>query len=285
MKLKLDIQFAVFLILLIGLPSLFRYFDLPGKFAWLIFIPWIFAIISLIKFLIKGFSNSTWEFRYILVTILYLVFPQKILFTYYNVFLAIALLIGTYYLLMKSTIKVSRLKGRLTALLIFNLSLIAVPDTQILKYIKSADNKLWITKLSWNDFTGPEPDDIGEMDARISSDIFWRYNRLYNYPQVISVSIMEKSNSWVRPDSKDEHGNLLDHEQLHFDITEWTRREFQDLVNSMFYPSLIETSSIYEHFKKLRAERQSQYDKESNHGTDFIGQINWNKKVSSQLNR
>lgn len=282
---KFDVQFTVFLVLLIGLPTLFRYFDLPGKVAWLIFIPWIFAISSVFGFLIKGLSSSTWEFRYILVTILYLVFPQKILFTYYNVFVVIAFLIVTYYLLMKSTFKVSRLKGRLTALLIFNLSLIAVPDTLILKYIKSAENTLCSTKLSWNDFTGHEPDDIGEMDARISSDIFWRYNRLYNYPQVISISIMEKSNSWVRPDSKDEHGNLLDHEQLHFDITEWTRREFQDSVNSMFYPTLSETSSIYEHYKKLRVERQSQYDKESNHGIDFIGQIKWNKAVNSQLNR
>ena len=95
---------------------------------------------------------------------------------------------------------------------------------------------------------------------------------------------MKESGSWVRPQYNSYEGNLLKHEQLHFDITEWTRREFQDSLNSLVFPQEEIASNIFNYFDKVRSKRQAEYDSVSNHGIDFLGQIHWNKKVSLKLN-
>ena len=282
--LKLERQFVCFICLLFTLHLLFKFFEWEGQFAWLIFIPLIFSLVNLLSFILKGFQKSIWETKYLLIGFLYLIVALKIEFTFYNIWICILFVAISIYVLIYQTFKITNLKPRLTLLIILNFILIIIPDILIFKYIHSTDKQLWSNKLEWANFQGSEPEDIGEMDAKIRTTIYWKDNRVYNSPRFISLSVMKELHSWVRPENSSYEGNLLNHEQLHFDITEWTRREFQDSIYSLKTINLELVNDIYDYFYKLNNKRQYEYDSISKHGIDFIGQIQWEKKVKLKLN-
>jgi hypothetical protein len=276
-------QFTWFIVLLLVPHLLFRFNDLPGQLAWLFLIPMIFAVINFFGFIIKGMRYSIWELKYLLVVLLYLMISFKFDYSYYNILACALIVVMSIYALKFRDFKIEKLRYRMSLLVIVNFILIVIPDMFILKYINSVDKQSWGSRLEWNNFRGSEPDSIGEMDAFIYSGICWKYNKVYNYPKFISLAIMDESNSWVRPGYEHYEGNLLFHEQLHFDITEWTRREFHDSIYSLNSLDEEKTFDIYKHFRYLLSKRQTEYDSISKHGIDFIGQIKWNKKVRLKL--
>ena len=53
--------------------------------------------------------------------------------------------------------------------------------------------------------------------AQISTTFYYKLNKVYNYPQVISISSMNPSKSWTSRFGLD----LLNHERTHFYISEY----------------------------------------------------------------
>lgn len=282
--LKIERQFIIFISTLLSLHLLFRFMGWDFQDVWLILIPFLFSIINLFGFVLKGFRKSIWEFKYFLIVLLYLMLALKVEFRHYNIFFAILLVVISVYVLRYKDFRIPKLQHRLTFLIILNIFAIATPDTLVFEYILSADKQIWGNKLKWFDFKGNEPKNIGDMDARINSDIYWKCNRVHNRPRFITLAVMEKYGSWVRPACKDYEGNLLKHEQLHFDITEWTRREFHDSLNNCEKVNCSKANDINDYFEKVLSTRQEEYDSISKHGIDFNGQIKWNKKVKQSLN-
>lgn len=282
--LKLERQFIFFICLLLTLHFWFTFLAWPDKFAWLLMIPVIFSLFNLLTFILKGFQQSIWEIKYLLIVFLYLMISLKLGFRYYNILLCILLVVISVYVLRYKKFKIVNLQYRLTLLIIINFTLILIPDISIFRYIYLTDNQVWKNKLKWDDFQDSEPYNVGKMAASINTDIYWKSNRVYNFPRFISIAAMEKTSSWVRPEYSDYEGNLLRHEQLHLDITEWTRREFQDSLYTLVAANDQMVYYVYGYFREVESKRQFEYDSISKHGIDFIGQIQWNKKVRLKLN-
>ncbi|MFT5337823.1 MAG: hypothetical protein ACI9YL_001835 [Luteibaculaceae bacterium] len=284
-KLKIETQFVVFLATLLTSHLTFRFLGWDGQFAWVVLIPFLFSITNLFFFIVKGFRKSIWDWKYILIALLYFTLPLKITYLYYNILIPILLVAISVYILRVKDFKIQKLRHRLISLIGLNILIIATPDILVFKYIHCAENQVWGNRLEWVHFKGDEPINIGEKDAaEIVSDFYWKFNRVYNFPRFITLTVMEESGSWVRPKYNDYEGNLLKHEQLHFDITEWTRREFHDSLNNCRKVDKAIAIEIFKHYQNIESQRQTDYDSISKHGLDFNGQIKWSKKVKRKLN-
>jgi hypothetical protein len=254
-------------------------------YLWIFIIPIIFSFINLTLFFIHGFRKSVWEWNYLLIVLLYLTISLKIQFLYYNFLIPVILTILTFYILKNNKIKIAALKNRLTLLLIVNCILIFLPDITVFKYTEIINYKIWGNTLKWEDFKGIDTTHDDKTAATIDSDFYWKYNHTYNFPRIISLSLMEKKLSWVHPDYKMPEGNLIKHERLHFDITEWTRRECMDSISNIKRMNENKIKEVCAYFYELKIIRQKEYDSISKHGTDFVGQIRWNKKVKAALSK
>jgi hypothetical protein len=83
---------------------------------------------------------------------------------------------------------------------------------------------------------------------------------------------------------------LLEHEQLHFDIAELAvrkiRKRFGEMKDSCAEPGGTETlqHEITEIDRDLQ-EDQRHYDRETNHGTNAVAQDRWKRTIRQQLDR
>jgi len=81
---------------------------------------------------------------------------------------------------------------------------------------------------------------------------------------------------------------LLDHEQLHFDLTELAarkiRKRFEDFKDSCLDPGEIEPiQGIVADVDRELQEEQHRYDRETNHGVNVRMQDQWRRKILAQL--
>lgn len=137
-------------------------------------------------------------------------------------------------------------------------------------------------KLSWIDFKG-EPNNIGDEVAMTSSSIEFSYtgsnatfkfNVLCKFFPYYSWSLKDKQNDYI-----------LQHEQLHFDITEWyTRKLIKQIKDKIIYKRDIAklNTIVQNNFNEL-TEVQLKYDKETHHSLNKESQEKWNKHVHEQL--
>lgn len=90
--------------------------------------------------------------------------------------------------------------------------------------------------------------------------------------------------SWWNPDFiLDE---VLEHEQLHFDICELFGRKLYQEILSLRYTnrlSIRNINRVYSKLEKQYSNYQDKYDQETDHSTNGQQQRNWNKKVKRQL--
>ncbi|NLE63028.1 MAG: hypothetical protein GX612_04230 [Bacteroidales bacterium] len=284
-SLTLDKQFIIFLLSVISLNILHFILQLEMHYIWIIFFAILFSIINLILLFIHGFRKSIWEWNYLLIALLYLTISLKVQFTYYNFLIPVILTILTFYILKKNKIKIEVLKNRLTLLLLVNCILIFLPDITVFKYTQMIGCKIWGNTLKWKDFKGIDINNDNEIEASVNTGIFWKYNKAYNIPRIISLSLMGKKESWVHPDFDVPEGNLIKHERIHFDITEWTRRECMDSISNLKCINKDKATEVFACFYELKNRRDKEYDSISKHGTDFVGQIRWNKKVKTALSK
>jgi hypothetical protein len=139
-------------------------------------------------------------------------------------------------------------------------------------------------KLTWEDFKG-----IAELNSGAKTLCGFGYQS--NYISLITkakIFITAKfycNLSWVRPDQKNNIA-LLEHEQVHFDLSElyarYLRKKFEERKVSYFNLYLYAEPT----FKDLYAmykNAQDLYDLETEHGLNVEQQKAWALKISNEL--
>ncbi len=261
------------------------FFDTTLSYFFLITIPSIFACINIVKYLIKGIKSNEWNTTYIVIALLFLVLTTKFIFIYYNFLFHLLVIISGFIMIVLKKNQVNKLLDRLTFLVVINLVVLLIPSILWFHYTLPEDVKVWTDNIKWTDFQGTRPSNAKKYGAQISTEIYWKYNRCYNTPRVLTITVMRKSNSWASAlSAKYNSNNLLNHEKIHFDITEWTRREFKDSLDNADRLSKITMENIHEYFIELNNNRQDDYDNESEHGKNLEGQEKWNQKLNEFLN-
>ncbi|MFN4147012.1 MAG: hypothetical protein ACK4GN_14400 [Runella sp.] len=141
--------------------------------------------------------------------------------------------------------------------------------------------------LTWKDFMGA-PSVLSRWAAQVftsfgfeaRSSVKDRTLFLYVRPKVW----IDKTISWVRPESKNDY--VLDHEQLHFDITRVIAERFKHKLQSMTLSVEDFSSELqyqYIEFYRLHGRLQQQYDDQTQHGLNRSQQAQWSKKIRDEL--
>jgi len=113
---------------------------------------------------------------------------------------------------------------------------------------------------------------------------------IYFYPKensgtmkFVVEAIFVKSKSFLRGDSK----YVMQHEQLHFDITEVNARRLRKRIMEKDFTKVKNISEVIQSFfNKTNAEwnhEQMMYDKDTEHGMNPAKQDIWNAKVAAEL--
>lgn len=146
-------------------------------------------------------------------------------------------------------------------------------------------------KLTWSDFLD-KPDDNIIADALTSykievvpsNVIVDQYDRIQNYNELSVKANFYKYHSWYIENTKE----LLEHEQLHFDIAELyarkMRMEFMKMKNkneSRFESYLNCYKRLWKECRKL----QQEYDFETNNGRIREENLKWINKITIELSK
>lgn len=143
-------------------------------------------------------------------------------------------------------------------------------------------------KLTWEDFQGPVPTDAVSA-ATTASGISYEYsaNLIHHEVQLdfeVTAFFYPKE-SWYKPEVCDSH--ILQHEQLHFDISEvFARRMRMKLRNTSFTENVkAEIRVIYKETLRELEELQDKYDWETNFSRNPEAQERWNAQIKEALER
>ncbi|MES2269228.1 MAG: DUF922 domain-containing protein [Bacteroidota bacterium] len=142
------------------------------------------------------------------------------------------------------------------------------------------------TPLTWTDFSGTIDKNnpyYAHTQARINYNYKWRKSDyLFTYEFKIDAGF-EKNASWVRPGK--ESPELLQHEQLHFDISELFARKLSVAFNTKKYTANYEQEikDIFAQIMKEVGAMQEKYDAETNHSANKDKQQEWETYVKEQL--
>ncbi len=151
------------------------------------------------------------------------------------------------------------------------------PDTEE-KRIKWRDGG----KLTWDDFQAyPDYEDF-QIAALTSSAISYRYYCMDDKLHVTVDAIFRKEESWVKPEAMTPH--YLEHEQLHFDITELYARKLRKALKQEFkcYEKWKLEQIATEHLAAWRA-AEKEYDLKTSYSLNEAKQGEWFIKVSNDL--
>lgn len=158
---------------------------------------------------------------------------------------------------------------------------------------ESSDKIFWEeTKLTWDDFRAqPNPDSPFQANTNAGLSYSWG---LRNENGKIELkyevlSYFNPNSSWVVPQSKNSE-YLLQHEQLHFDITELHARKLRKKLAELKIEQLGKDpkgvlNKFYEEIEKERAAMQLKYDKESNHSINKEGEAKWQNLVRKEMKK
>ncbi|MFZ6663608.1 DUF922 domain-containing protein [Peijinzhouia sedimentorum] len=141
-------------------------------------------------------------------------------------------------------------------------------------------------ELSWSDFKG-EPQLESQYEAMTASGIEYAYeanNRNGKLTFTFKVrAYFNPNTSWLKPSSRT--NELLEHEQVHFDISELHARILTKAFDEASFTENFkkEIDTIYQSVIKRRAEMQELYDKETDHSRNAERQKEWIKQVENQL--
>ncbi len=276
----------LFLLLTIGFHSLFVLLNWPGKLFSFIFLPAIIGLFYFLKSIHLIFNNkgSTAKFS-LLIFLNYFLISVKLHYIYYNLLFIVLSIALNLFILIRSK---RSLKNPLATTAVFSCGLTFIllftPDTLLLQYYNSLGNKhKWTKELTWSYFNG-QADKNSPYSAIIVTSAYWKINKMYNYPPAISIATIDTDSSWNKPlDNIDHSTYLLKHEQLHFDITEVYRRKAMDSISNLWISDSGSINSIMDYFANKRDSAQTNYDKETDHGTDSVVQSVWNYNISKQF--
>ncbi|MDX1478570.1 MAG: DUF922 domain-containing protein [Saprospiraceae bacterium] len=138
--------------------------------------------------------------------------------------------------------------------------------------------------LSWSDFQGP-PDPDSEHAAGTYSGV--RYTYTYTMPDRTFTfevaAYFDPARSWRKPDANSDY--LLQHEQLHFDISELHARLLRKAFAEADFSERFETEIKAIHAENSAARRamQRRYDGETDHSNNRAAQQRWEALIRQQM--
>ncbi len=149
----------------------------------------------------------------------------------------------------------------------------------------------WSTNqsLSWDDFNGElEPTFYAAAMTTTSIDILPKdvmvdeNDKIQGSEKLTCVARFHRNHSWTNSNNQD----MLDHEQLHFDIAEIfarkLRKKFDELKSVKEARFTVYLEASQSNLKKCRR-FQMQYDKLTNHGRDLETNKKWQQMIRSEL--
>ena len=140
--------------------------------------------------------------------------------------------------------------------------------------------------ITWNEFKGA-PDRSCQYTAMTFSGIKLKYSWSTRggiaRAKVEVCPYMDLGKSWYKEEGHNDPTLL--HEQRHFDLTAVVTAQFiEELKNQKFtistFPS--ELKKLHERYLKTLAERQKEYDGDTEHGTLSEKQAAWDKQIAEQ---
>ena len=143
--------------------------------------------------------------------------------------------------------------------------------------------------LSWPDFQGKVPNAV-PWGAMTASGFSFNSSMTQDGDKLdIEVGVFTfftKHDSWRKPDANSPYH--LEHEQHHFDITRLGAARLENEIKKAHftagnYKSLL--NSIFEKAYAEDVEWQKQYDLETHNSMDSAKQLEWNKKISSEIQK
>lgn len=143
-------------------------------------------------------------------------------------------------------------------------------------------------KLTWDDFKGPVPPDAVPA-ATTASGISYRYSANLMHHEVNLdfdvTAYFYPEESWYKAERCD--AQILQHEQLHFDISEvFARRMRMKLRQTSFTENVkSEIQKIYRETLNELEDLQDQYDWETNFSRNTEAQERWNTRIKEALER
>ena len=173
--------------------------------------------------------------------------------------------------------------------LIRSLKLVVNPDYQM-DNPEKGDTIFWspTRKMTWADFTGTMP-----KTSRYSAQIFNNFEYLAPLKLekgVLTIRLqmkvyMLKSGSWTSSTNLSEYS--IAHEQVHFDLTKIVVERFKQKAKEILtvdnYDSELQLLFI-EMYREMNR-FQKEYDDESNHSINVLGQQKWQQFVDEELRR
>lgn len=142
-------------------------------------------------------------------------------------------------------------------------------------------------RLQTQDFQG-QPDDLNSGAAATYSGIDFKYTtetRNYNTKVIVTLTpYFDRSKSWKR--TQNLPASVLEHEQRHFDITGYKACELADSIAHHSFTKENFGKELKDLLRKTDKDisaLQSQYDTETNHGTNAAKQQQWNKTIRDKL--
>lgn len=144
-------------------------------------------------------------------------------------------------------------------------------------------------RLEWSDFNG-NPTEGTSVVAVTASGITFSFStkksdtRLIDYNYIVKADFYPEKSWYSKHRSTD---NILNHERLHFDITELFARKFrQRIVATRFTMDISRQMERLHNAINIELEAmQNQYDLESNHSQNIEKQKEWQAKIILQLNK
>lgn len=164
--------------------------------------------------------------------------------------------------------------------------------------------------LAWDDFrgkvrAGAEDEQVAESMTSLSwsfrYEIEWIADDcVYTVLDIASTAEFHPDGSWVRPDK--DTPDILEHEQIHFDITQIHRERFASTVSDLIGRSRdcpngnrrSATRNVERELRELIGQRyeeiwqahlteQAAYDTETRHGINRARQSDWTTSVRNRL--
>lgn len=137
--------------------------------------------------------------------------------------------------------------------------------------------------LNWSDFKGGI--DVKNIHDAISTcDIFFKYRRVSDTLRLTVRCDFHKYKSWVKTEKQTKY--LLKHEQGHFDIAELYTRKLRKSYSTFKFTRSNYKNELNNLYQKVNAEklnRQTMYDAETNHSQIKNKQIEWDKRIYTEL--
>ena len=142
-------------------------------------------------------------------------------------------------------------------------------------------------KLTYSNFQGRSKK-FSKWGAETASGIYWETKALTidnkTFLKLKIGSSFDKKRSWFKKTQKNPY--VLDHEQLHFDVTSYITCEFIKAVEAYpFTPEhyLKELEKLYKQYNEKLRKMQDDYDGQTDHGLVKDKQAEWRAKINELM--